>query len=108
MAVDIRGCADITVPEPFLDLLHRNIVCEKERSTAVPEIVKANMAKAVALQNPAEIIGYRMGCENVTHWIYKYIAFIFSVVTVSADLHILFLLLFEIQKLFPEIADQRE
>ena len=35
-------------------------------------------------------------------------AVIFAVVTVPADLHILFLLLFEFQKLFSEIADQRE
>ena len=29
MAVNIRRCADITVTEPFLYLLHRNIVCKK-------------------------------------------------------------------------------
>ena len=30
MAVNIRRCADITVTEPFLYLLHRNIVCKKQ------------------------------------------------------------------------------
>ena len=30
MAVNIRRCADITVSEPFLYLLHRNIVCKKQ------------------------------------------------------------------------------
>ena len=36
MAVNIRRCTDITVTEPFLYLLHRNIVCKKQWCTAVP------------------------------------------------------------------------
>ena len=74
----------------------------------VSEIVKANVAQTVTLQNLAEALCYCVRADNITHRIYKYIAVISVIVTVSADPHIFFLLLFEFQKLFSKITDQRE
>ena len=36
MAVNIRRRADITVTEPFLNLLHRDIIGKEQRCAAVP------------------------------------------------------------------------
>ena len=108
MAVNIRRRADITVTEPFLNLIHRDIIGKEQRCAAVSEIVKANVAQTVTLQNLAEVLCYCVRADNITHRIYKYIAVISVIVTVSADPHIFFLLLFEFQKLFSKVTDQRE
>ena len=36
-------------PKPFLNLLHGNTVCRRQRGTAIPEIVKAHPAQSVFL-----------------------------------------------------------
>ena len=36
MAVDVRRGADVAVTQPFLDLLHGNIVGQQQRGAAVP------------------------------------------------------------------------
>ena len=40
VAVDVCRGADVAVAQPFLDLLHGNVVGQQERGGAVPEIVE--------------------------------------------------------------------
>ena len=37
MGINIRCSAEIRVTEPFLDMLHRNTICQKQAGTAVVE-----------------------------------------------------------------------
>ena len=71
MTVNIRRRADITMTEPFLYLLHRDIVCKKQWCAAVSEVMEANMSQAVSLQNFAEVLCYRVGIEDRSHSINK-------------------------------------
>ena len=48
--VDVRCGAKITMPQPFLDLLHRNAVGQQKAGTAVPKVVQSNDAHAVGLR----------------------------------------------------------
>jgi hypothetical protein len=41
MAVNVCRGADVAVPQPLLNLLHGHVVCQQQRGTWVPEIVKA-------------------------------------------------------------------
>ena len=40
MTVDIRRGGNVAVTEPFLNLLHRDVIGKQQRRAAVPEIVK--------------------------------------------------------------------
>ena len=40
--VDVRCGAEITVSQPFLDLLHRNAVGQQKAGTAVSKVVQSN------------------------------------------------------------------
>ena len=55
MAVDVRRGADVAVTQPFLDLLHGNIVGQQQRGAAMPEIVETDMPQAFHFQQLAEI-----------------------------------------------------
>ena len=48
--VDVRRGAEIAVPQPFLDLLHRNAVGQQKAGTAVPKVVQSNDAHAADLR----------------------------------------------------------
>ena len=41
VAVDVGGGAHITMPEPFLDLLHRHALGKQYRCTGVAQVVEA-------------------------------------------------------------------
>ena len=85
MTVNICRRTDVAVAEPFLDLLHRNIIGKQQRSAAVPEIVKANVPQTVSLQNLAEVLCYRIRTEDRSHSVHKDISIVFVVVAISAD-----------------------
>ncbi len=50
MAVNIRRCAHITMPQPLLNLLHRHALGEQYRCTRVPQIVEADLLQLMLLQ----------------------------------------------------------
>ncbi len=51
MTVDVRRGTDVAVSEPFLDLLQGDIVCQKQRCAAVPEIMETDLSQPVLLQD---------------------------------------------------------
>ena len=108
MTVNIRRRADVTVTEPFLNLLHRYVIGKQQRRAAVPEIVKPNVPQTISFQNLAEILRNRVGIEDSSHSINKDIAVVFAVVTIPTDTPVLFLPLFQFQKFFSEVTHQRE
>lgn len=50
MRVNIGCGGEITVSEPVLDLLHRNVVCQQQAGAAMTEIVEAYPSKSIILQ----------------------------------------------------------
>lgn len=51
MGIDISSCRKVTVSQPLLDLLHRNVVCQNQTSAAVSKIVEPNFTQAILFQN---------------------------------------------------------
>ena len=108
MCVNVRRSPKVAVTKPFLNLLHRNTVCQKKRGTAMPQIVKAHPLQAVDLQKLRKRVGQVVHPHPLAQFVHKYKAIVFIVVAVAADLLIEFLRLFHLQKVFPEAADQRQ
>ena len=108
MAVDICRGADVAVTEPFLNLFHGHVVCQQQRSAAMPEIVETDMPPAFHFQQLAEIAAEITGIENVPHRVHKHITVIFPVVTVAANPLVFLLLLLQGQQLFTDVGDQRK
>ena len=67
MAVDICRGADVAVTEPFLNLFHGHVVCQQQRSAAMPEIVETDMPQAFHFQQLAEIGGNASRIEDIAH-----------------------------------------
>ena len=61
MGIDVRGGGEITVTEPFLNMLHWYAVGEEQRSTAVTQIVKSNGPQTVLFQQSLEPPGEMLG-----------------------------------------------
>ena len=108
MAVDICRGADVAVTEPLLNLLHRHVVGQQERGTAMPEIMEPDMPQTVFFKQFIEITAQASGIEKISHSVYKDIAFVLLVVAVSADPLVFLLLLLLCQKLFPDARYQGE
>ena len=51
MGVNIGGSSNITVSEPFLNILQRNTVGIQQAGAAVPKIVKTNLFQIVLSEN---------------------------------------------------------
>lgn len=62
------------MPEPFLNLLHRNAVGEKQRGAAMSQIVIAHSAQSVFLQKLRESAGNIIRLDDISDFIDTHIA----------------------------------
>ena len=70
MRVDICCCREVAVSKPFLNVLHRNATSQQQTRTAMPEVVKANLSKAIPLQQLWELCGDVVWLEAISNFIY--------------------------------------
>ena len=56
MGVNIGGGGEVAVPQPFLNLLHGNVVCQKKAGAAVAQIVEADILSRNFGTMPYDII----------------------------------------------------
>ena len=108
MRINVRGGADVAVPQPLLDLLHGDAVFEQQGRAAVPQIVQADVPQPLFPQQLAEAVGDIARFEDVAHLVDEDIAQVFLVVAVAADLPVSLLLVPEGQKLRLELPNQRQ
>ena len=69
MCIEVCRSGKVTVPQPFLNHLHRDTICEQKAGTAMPEVMETNLAKAVVAQDSFKAIGEVVGFETFTHLI---------------------------------------
>ena len=54
MSVDVRSGGKVAMAHPFLDLLHRDAVCQKNRGTAVTEVMESYHPQSATFQKFGE------------------------------------------------------
>ena len=94
VCVDVRCGAEIAVPQPFLDLLHRNAVGQQKAGTAVPKVVQTNNAHAVGFQDALEAAGKRVGLQPFTQLIHTDVIKVIRAIGASAQPPVVGLFLF--------------
>ena len=73
MCINVRRSWEIAVTKPFLNLLHRHTVCQKERSTAMPEIVIPDLSHSLCLEQFRKTLCGVVGLDQIANLIDTYI-----------------------------------
>lgn len=94
--------------QPLLNVLEGNAVGQQQAGTSVRQIVKAHPAQAVALQKLRKRVCQVVHPHPLPQLVHEYKAVVFIVVAVAADPLVQLLHIFQMQKVFPETADQRQ
>ena len=108
MRINIRGGREIAVPQPLLNHLHRDTVCQKQTGARVAQIVKADAPQMIILQDNLERIGEIIRLEQIAHCVYADVVCVFFVVASTAQLAVFFLFLLQGQQPFPENRYKRQ
>lgn len=66
VSVDVGGGGKIAVPQPLLNLLHGYAVGQQERSTAVPQVVEADVPESVGLEQLRELLRNVLGVDQLS------------------------------------------
>ena len=95
MGVNIGGGSNITVSEPFLNILQRNTVGIQQAGAAVAKIVKTNLFQIVLSEHLGEVLGDEIGFDQAAHGIHIDVIQVVFAVAVTAELLIDTLLFFK-------------
>ena len=90
---DIRRGAHIAMPEPFLDLLHGDSLCEEHQGAGVAKIVEAYFLQVMLLQQLSEVSGDEVGIVQLAECIHTDVVGVFLGVRRAHHLFHLLLLL---------------
>lgn len=85
VGIDVGGGGEVAVPQSFLNLLHGNAICQKKVGTTMAQIVKADGAQTVFLQQLRELLGNIIGAEDVPDLVHTQTAEIVWIVTAAAQ-----------------------
>ena len=66
MRIDICGRAVAAVPQPFLNVFHRNSALEQKACTGMSQFVKGNLPQAVIPQKQLEMLRHIVGFERLS------------------------------------------
>lgn len=102
MRINIRCGREVAVTQPLLNLLHRNIVCQKQAGAGVAQIVETDAPQIVVAQHKLERIGKRVRHQQIAHRVYADVTVVLFVVAPAAQLAVFFLLLLQGEQPFPE------
>jgi len=108
MRIDICRCAEVGVPEPFLDLLQRNTICQQQACTAMSQIVEAHFFHPMPLDVLGEIACQIIRFHSLAEFIHKDVPVVLIAVAVTTDLLIKLLCLFYFREVFLEAAHQKQ
>ena len=61
VSVDVSRCGEGAVPQPDLNLLHRDSVSEEQAGAGMTKIVEANLFQPVFLDDPCKVLCYIVG-----------------------------------------------
>ena len=106
--VDIRRRAEIAVPQPFLNLLHRDAVGQQEAGAGVPKIMQTDDAQVVLFENPLEAVRQRVRLQPFPDLVHADVVQIVRAVGAPAEPAVVLLLLFLMEQQLPELRHQRE
>lgn len=67
MGVDVGGGGKGGVPQPLLNLLHRDALTEQQTGAAVAQIMEPDVPQAVLLQQELEVVGDVVGPKQFAH-----------------------------------------
>ena len=65
MCVDVSGGRKGTVPQPFLNLLHRYAVHHHQAGAAVAQIVEADAGQAILPKQPVEVLRHEVRADQL-------------------------------------------
>ena len=108
MCINVACRADVAVPQPLLNHLHRDTVCQKQTGARMTQIVKTDAPQMIILQDNLERIGEIIRLEQIAHCVYADVVCVFFVVAPTAQLAVFFLFLLQGQQPFPENRYKRQ
>ena len=108
MGVNICCGRKIAVTKPFLNLLHRNPVCEHQAGARVPEIMKTDAPQTVCFQKLRKLLRHIMGLDKITNLVDAYISGILFIVRLPAEASVVVLLRFDGKQPFLDERNQRK
>ena len=106
--VDVRRRAEIAVPQPLLDLLHRDTVGQQEAGAGVPKIMQTDDAQVVLFENPLEAVRQRVRLQPFPDLVHADVVPIVRAVGAPAEPAVVPLLLFFMEQQLPELRHQRK
>lgn len=108
MCVDVSGGRKGTVPQPFLNLLHRYAVHHHQAGAAVAQIVETDVLQPVLGQQPVEVLRHEVRADQLAFLIGADEIQILSAVALLEQLAVKLLLFLLLQKFFFHSRDQRQ
>ena len=94
MRVDIGCGADVTMPQPFLNLLQAHTIGIEQTGTAMSQIMKTYLFQLVLCQQNFKMLGNEIGFHQFSNGIHIHVFQIVVAVAAAANLTVDFLLLF--------------
>ena len=92
VSVDVGCGGDVTVAQPFLNLLHGHSLFQQQAGTGVAQIMEPDMPQPVVLQQLGKPFGHCVGKDEVSHLIHEQVALVLSVIAVAAEFLVVLLL----------------
>ena len=92
MSINVRRRRKITVPKPFLDLLHWNTVRQHQRSAGVPQIVETNMPHFVFFEKWRKAWWDIIRLYKISDLVHTNVALEFPIIASAAQSSVFFLL----------------
>ena len=108
MCVDVGGGGEVAMTQPFLNLLHRNAVCQKKAGAAMTQIVETDRPQSVVLQHLRELFGNIVRSNDVPNLVYTQVAEIVPVVALTAQAAVSILLAFQHQQAVADVRHERQ
>ena len=108
MCVDVSGGRKGTVPQPFLNLLHRYAVHHHQAGAAVAQIVETDVLQPVLGQQPVEVLRHEVRADQLAFLIGADEIQILGAVTLLEQLTVKLLFFLLLQKFFFHSRDQRQ
>ena len=106
--VDIRRRAEIAVPQPLLNLLHRDAVGQQKTGAGVPKIMQTDDAQVVLFKNPLEAVRQRVRLQPFPDLVHADVVQIVRAVGAPAEPAVVLLLLFFLEQQLPKFRHQRK
>lgn len=106
--VDVCRRAEIAVPQPLLNLLHRDAVGQQKTGAGVPKIMQTDDAQVVLFKNPLEAVRQRVRLQPFPDLIHADVVQIVRAVGAPAEPAVVLLLLFFLEQQLPEFRHKRK